>query len=161
MPPVVLGLGSNQGDSVRILADTAAALGTILNDCRAGGVYKTAPLHVKDQADFFNTAVSGIFAGSPYELLEAIHRLEARFGRDRAKERRWGERTLDIDILLFGDLIISDPPLLEVPHPRLKERRFALVPLLDIYPEAADPVTRQSYQTIFESLSGQRITKLG
>jgi 2-amino-4-hydroxy-6-hydroxymethyldihydropteridine diphosphokinase len=127
---VALGLGSNQGDSRAILEEAIADLGGILSDLRQAPVRETAPLYVMDQPPFLNTAVCGCCSLSPRELLDAIHRIEAAYGRDRSRERRWGERTLDIDILLYGDLVVSEPDL-EIPHPRLMERPFALDPLND------------------------------
>ncbi|GHV48982.1 2-amino-4-hydroxy-6-hydroxymethyldihydropteridine diphosphokinase [Spirochaetia bacterium] len=117
----VLGLGSNRGDSTSILWGAIKALAGLLEGLREARVLESEPLHVTDQARFFNTAVSGFYRGEPLELLKEIHQIEASFGRNRRQERRWGERTLDIDILLFGSQIISLPPQLEIPHPRLKD----------------------------------------
>jgi 2-amino-4-hydroxy-6-hydroxymethyldihydropteridine diphosphokinase len=157
LSPVVLGLGSNRGDSPAILDKAAAALERVLIRLRHASLIESEPLHVTDQPRFFNTAVCGFYKGSPYELLDRIHRIEAEFGRDRQRERRWGERTLDIDILLFGGRVISDPPILEIPHPRLGERRFALVPLLELLPDAADPLTGRPYKEIMDGLPPQGI----
>ncbi|GHV56363.1 2-amino-4-hydroxy-6-hydroxymethyldihydropteridine diphosphokinase [Spirochaetia bacterium] len=158
----VLGLGSNRGDSLKgeplnILRDVITALEAILENLRAARVLESDPLHVIDQPRFFNTAVSGFYHGEALELLDSIHKIEASFGRDRNRERRWGERTLDIDILLFGDRVISRPPSLEIPHPRLKERCFALVPLLELLPNAIDPLTGTPYKTILDGLPDQGI----
>ncbi|MDR2808865.1 MAG: 2-amino-4-hydroxy-6-hydroxymethyldihydropteridine diphosphokinase [Spirochaetaceae bacterium] len=136
---VVLGLGSNKGDSPRILREAVAELDSILGGMRQASLYKTAPLYVLDQECFLNTAVTGLYAQSPAMLLNTIHRLEVSFGRDRSHERRYGERTLDIDILLFGRRVVCEKPALEIPHPRLHERAFALVPLLELIPDAVDP----------------------
>ncbi|GHV90308.1 2-amino-4-hydroxy-6-hydroxymethyldihydropteridine diphosphokinase [Spirochaetia bacterium] len=155
--PAVLGLGSNRGDSSSILRGAIEALAGILEGLRDARVLESEPLYVKNQARFFNTAVSGFYRGTALELLEEIHRIEASFGRDRQRERRWGERTLDIDILLFGGQIISLPPRLEIPHPRLKERRFALIPLLELLPDAVDPLTGIPYRIILDGLPDQGI----
>jgi 2-amino-4-hydroxy-6-hydroxymethyldihydropteridine diphosphokinase len=157
---VVLGLGSNKGDSPEILKAAIAALGEVLMDLRQASLFETEPLHVLDQKRFLNTAVAGYYALSPWDLLAVIHKLEASLGRDRTQERRWGERTLDIDILLFGNLLIANPPDLEIPHPRLAERAFALAPLLELVPAARDPRTGVSYQTIFAGLPHQGIYSL-
>jgi 2-amino-4-hydroxy-6-hydroxymethyldihydropteridine diphosphokinase len=149
---VVLGLGSNQGDSPAILAGALEGLDKLLGDMKAAAIIETEPLYVPDQPRFLNTAVSGLWNFSPRELLEAVHGIEAAYGRDRSRERRWGERTLDIDILLFGDQLVSEPPLLEIPHPRLRERRFALEPLLELLPEARDPVTARLFRDILAEL---------
>jgi 2-amino-4-hydroxy-6-hydroxymethyldihydropteridine diphosphokinase len=129
---------------------------------RQAPVYRTEALYlketpVKEQPDFLNTAVCGLYEKLPYDLLKSIHSIEASFGRDRSKETRWGERSLDIDILLFGGTVVSDAPDLEIPHPRLKERRFALIPLLDLLPGARDPVTGIPYRIFLNGLSGQRV----
>jgi 2-amino-4-hydroxy-6-hydroxymethyldihydropteridine diphosphokinase len=158
----VLGLGSNRedplkGDPINILRGAIKALTGLLEGLREAGVFQSEPLHVTDQSRFYNTAVSGFYRGEALELLDSIHKIEASFGRDRSRERRWGERTLDIDILLFGDRVISLPPRLEIPHPRLKERRFALAPLLELLPDALDPLTGTSYKTILEGLPDQGI----
>ncbi|GHT56462.1 2-amino-4-hydroxy-6-hydroxymethyldihydropteridine diphosphokinase [Spirochaetia bacterium] len=158
----VLGLGSNRGDSIHgdppnILRGAIRALEAVLEDLKTAGMLESEPLHVTDQSRFFNTAVSGFYWGEALELLDSIHKIEASFGRDRSREQRWGERTLDIDILLFGDQIISRPPLLEIPHPRLRERCFALVPLLELLPNAIDPLTGISYQSILDGLPDQGI----
>ena len=160
-PFVVLGLGSNKGDSIRIVRDAVTALESVLKSIRMASLYETEPLYVTDQGRFINTAVAGFYPGSSErrsarELLAAIHEIEARFGRDRTVERRWGERTLDIDILLFGDFVLDEPDLV-IPHPRLKERRFALEPLLELVPDAAEPGTGLSYKSICLSLPDQGV----
>lgn len=161
MVPVVLGLGSNQGDSRRILTDSLGVLEEFLGEIRIASFFETAPLHITDQNRFLNTALGGYYPGAPRELLDLIHRIEAQFGRDREKERRWGERPLDIDILLFGGFVLSDPPDLEIPHPRLTERRFALIPLLELFPEATDPRTGRPYRDFLEELPPQGIYYAG
>lgn len=158
---VVLGLGSNLGDSRRIVLDALESLKSVLSDLRCASLYETAPLHVVDQNHFINTAAAGFFPGPPnaasaFKLLERIHEIEALFGRDRKQERRWGERFLDIDILLFGDLILNEPEL-NIPHPRLKERRFALEPLLELFPDAVEPGSGLSYRKICDSLPDQGV----
>jgi 2-amino-4-hydroxy-6-hydroxymethyldihydropteridine diphosphokinase len=132
-------------------------LAGLLENIREARVLQSEPLHVTDQSRFYNTAVSGFYRGEALELLDSIHRIEASFGRDRSRERRWGERSLDIDILLFGDQVISLPPRLEIPHPRLRERCFALLPLLELFPDAADPLTGIPYRAILDSLPDQGI----
>ncbi|MDR2144211.1 MAG: 2-amino-4-hydroxy-6-hydroxymethyldihydropteridine diphosphokinase, partial [Treponema sp.] len=154
-----------------LLGSAVAELGRILGGMRVSPVYRSVALHVTDQPAFLNAAVAGFFpangvaspadgisspadgAVSPtagkkavsraaHELLGAVIAIEAAYGRDRASERRWGERSLDIDILLFGEEIINEPDLV-VPHPRLAERAFALRPLLDLLPDTADPQTKR------------------
>jgi 2-amino-4-hydroxy-6-hydroxymethyldihydropteridine diphosphokinase len=154
---IVLGLGSNQGDSPVILKGAIEKLRGALKGLRAASIIETEPFHVKDQPRFLNTAVSGLYARSPRELLALIHGIEASYGRDRSRERRWGERTLDIDILLFGNHVISDPPALEIPHPRLNERPFALEPLLELLPGSRNPVTGRLFRDILAELRGEEL----
>jgi 2-amino-4-hydroxy-6-hydroxymethyldihydropteridine diphosphokinase len=155
--PVVLGLGSNRGESRTILRQAIADLGTRLQGLRASRLYKSDPRYVLDQGQFFNCAVAGIFPGSPEELLSFIQEIEARYGRNRNLERPKGERTLDIDILLLGNTIVDNPPTLIVPHPLLIERKFALLPLLELEPEARDPRSGEYYWHIYENLEAQGI----
>ena len=160
---IVLGLGSNMGDSRRIVLGAMDVLDGILQGMRRASLYETAPLHVTDQKSFINSAVAGFFPGddnaeSARELLSVIQGIERDFGRDRSRERRWGERTLDIDILLFGNLVLNEADL-EIPHPRLNERRFALEPLLELLPDALDPGTGISYRDICGALPDQGIVK--
>ena len=158
----VLGLGSNLGDSRRTVLGAITALGQVLAELRSASLYETEPLYVADQGRFINTAVAGFYSGTPGELLSCIHGIEANFGRNRNQERRMGERTLDIDILLFGDLAAVFPasengPRLEIPHPRLRERRFALQPLLELLPDAVEPCTGLSYRSICDALPEQGV----
>jgi 2-amino-4-hydroxy-6-hydroxymethyldihydropteridine diphosphokinase len=124
----------------------------LLTNMRAASIIETDPQYVLDQPRFLNSAVSGGWDRSPGELLEALHRVEAAFGRDRRRERRYGERTLDLDILLFGDRIVSEPPFLEIPHPRLHERVFALAPLVELLPDAKDPRTGRLFRDILAEI---------
>jgi 2-amino-4-hydroxy-6-hydroxymethyldihydropteridine diphosphokinase len=157
--PVILALGSNKGDSRAILTGAIGELGGILGGIRAASFYETAPWGVTDQPSFLNTCVSGVFSGTPRELLGLIQAVETRFGRDRGKERRWGERTLDIDIIHFDRLVFSAPPGLVIPHPHYTSRAFVLVPLLELYPAATDPLTGLSLQTCLEKLGDSGVLK--
>ena len=155
----VLGLGSNLGDSRQIIFDAIESIKGFLAESRNSSLYETDPLYVTDQGRFFNAAVSGFYHGTARELLYHVNEIEARFGRDRSREKRWGERFLDIDILLFGNCKITEEDL-EIPHPRLKERRFALEPLLELFPEAVEPCTGIPYRAICEALPDQGVYKM-
>jgi 2-amino-4-hydroxy-6-hydroxymethyldihydropteridine diphosphokinase len=143
------------------------ALEEVLTDIRRASLYETKPLYVTDQGCFINTVVEGSYtqveasspAASARELLSCLHEIEARFGRDRSKERRWGARFLDIDILLFGDFIINEADI-AVPHPRLKERRFVMEPLLELSPDIAEPGTGLSYRDFCAALPDQGVSVL-
>ena len=171
----VLGLGSNKPfgsfSSSELIKTAARDIQKLLNGFRLSPLYKTKPLYVTDQKPFINAAVSGFFSTNDpksnienmvfaaHELLAAIQKIEAMYGRNRFNERRWGERTLDIDILLFGDLVLAENNLI-IPHPRLKERAFALQPLLDLLPDAAEPGTGKRYDKILAELPSQEIQLL-
>lgn len=129
-----IGLGSNQGDRTanldRAVAELAAVPGVLLR--RRAPVYETAPLGYTDQDWFLNTVVEVETTLSARELLERMLKIERRLGRERGE--RWGPRVIDLDLLLFGTERIAEPGL-SVPHPRLAERAFVVVPLADLRPE--------------------------
>ncbi|MCL2832993.1 MAG: 2-amino-4-hydroxy-6-hydroxymethyldihydropteridine diphosphokinase [Treponema sp.] len=160
---VILGLGSNRPwnglDSFSILAGAISELSKNLVNIKRASFYETEPIPKSSQNNFINTAAAGLFNGSPGKLLNLVNNIEAQFGRDRSKEIRWGERSLDIDILLFGDLALTAPDLV-IPHPRLEERRFALEPLLELWPSACSPVTGKLYREICDALPEQGVCLL-
>ncbi len=129
---VALALGSNLGDRVAHLAAArrriAARWGPLLG-CSA--VYETEPQGPPGQGPYLNQVVTFSFAGESEELLRGALAIEAGLGRRRAE--RWGPRTIDVDLLLHGDRVRSGPEL-ELPHPRLHERAFVLVPLAEVLP---------------------------
>jgi 2-amino-4-hydroxy-6-hydroxymethyldihydropteridine diphosphokinase len=103
---------------------------------RVSQVYVTAPVGPVPQPEFFNAAALVTWAGSPHALLDALLAIEASLGRVRDPEQRFGPRTIDLDVLYIEGVTLSDERL-TVPHPRLLERAFALVPLLEVLPDAA------------------------
>jgi len=157
---VVLSLGSNQGDSLSTLRHAVRDLSSVLSDIRVSSLYLTKPQDVADQDDFCNIAVSGRFDGLPRALLVAIQRIETRYGRARNSESPKGPRTLDIDIALFGTRLVDERDLV-IPHERMNMRQFVLVPLLEIEPDSADPVTGEPYRTQLERLPDQGVKKAG
>lgn len=131
-----VGLGGNLGDAVATLRAALAALpalpGTRL--LRASRLYRTPAWGRREQPDFINAVAVLDTQLDARGLLDALLGLERDFGRDRDDAQRWGPRTLDLDLLLYGDMIV-DQPGLHVPHPHLVERAFVLVPLCEIAPE--------------------------
>lgn len=125
-----LSLGSNVGDRAAHLRAgvTVVAAG---EPCRLSRVYETEPVGGVVQDDFWNLVVEVTTAASAYELLERARAAED--ARGRTREVRWGPRTLDVDVLLVGDETSEDPQIL-VPHPRMYERAFVLVPLAELAP---------------------------
>ena len=135
MTTAVLGLGANLGDR---RANLAAALDRLLEDAdivvqAVSALYETPPWGKTDQPAFLNAAARVETSLAPRALLKAILDVERRLGRERGE--RWGPRPIDIDVLLFGTAEIDEPGL-QVPHPRLHERAFALAPLVDVLPGA-------------------------
>ena len=138
----IVGLGGNEGDAIAALRAALVGLdllpGTRL--LRASPLYRTPAWGRTDQPDFINAAAALETTLAPRDLLDRLLAVERAFGRIRAADGsdRWGPRRLDLDILLYGDAVI-DAPGLRVPHPHLHERAFALVPLLDVAPDAVIP----------------------
>ena len=145
----VLGLGSNKSwgghEPLELLAFACSRLKNFfVSNFSVSCVYLSKAMYVENQSDFHNMCVSGFTDFSAAELLQKIHETEAALGRDRKKEIRNGPRSIDIDIELYGneriDFYDSDDNMknLQIPHPRLHERTFVLLPLLDILPEDSD-----------------------
>lgn len=143
-------LGSNLGDRRVHLAFAVSALGRLLSDMRVSPFLETAPVGVSPQPDYLNGAVVGRCALAPAELLAAIMRIERERGRERPHPG--AARTLDLDIVVMGDLVVRRPDL-EVPHPRFRERRFVLQPLAAIAPDLADPVTGRTMGELLRALA--------
>ncbi len=153
---IYIGLGSNKGDSGRILGEALGALSDHLGNMHVSSVYRTQPVGVTAQDDFLNAVACGEYGGSPLDLLALCNRIERAAGRNREDEVRHGPRTLDLDILLFDESVI-DCEYLTVPHPRMHERRFVLVPLLELWPEAVDPRGGTPYAGQLDQLPAQGI----
>jgi 2-amino-4-hydroxy-6-hydroxymethyldihydropteridine diphosphokinase len=134
---VVLGLGSNVGDRERALDRGLSLLATRgFRASRRSSTYLTEPVGGPPQDWFLNLVVAGQSDLTPEELLRACQATERDLGRVAGE--RWGPRTLDIDLLLYGDDVVSSARL-SLPHPRLHERLFVLVPLVEIAPERRHP----------------------
>lgn len=133
-------LGSNLADPAGNVIRAASEMNTIpgVRVIATSRLYTTAPVGVQDQPDFVNAAAMLEVDCTARELLDGLLALEKRYGRDRASERRWGPRTLDLDLVLFGQQTIDEPGL-TVPHPRMAERRFVLEPLADLAPALVPP----------------------
>lgn len=156
---IALGLGSNRsydGKTPReILGCACRELSVRIHNMKPSSIYKTQAMYLEDQDDFYNMVVCGQFDGSARELLDFIHDVEALYGRDRSKEIRNGPRPLDIDIELFGDQCITEEDLV-IPHERLQERAFVLVPLVEVEPSFAE-----RYREALKKVSDQKIQRVG
>ena len=127
---VGIGLGANLDDRVGRLRQAVGSLREILDDLRVSSVYETAPMHFANQPDFLNACCVGRTRSTPRQLLSVLQDIERRLGRRRAR-RQYGARVVDLDLLLYGELVVEEEDLV-VPHPRLRERAFVLIPLAEL-----------------------------
>lgn len=141
-----IALGSNLGQSYQILTEAIVVLGRTpgIEVVQCSPLYQTAPMG-PPQPDYLNACALLQVTHTPHGLLDILLTIERKFGRVRRE--RWGPRLLDLDLILYGQQII-ETPVLQVPHPRMRERAFVLVPLADIAPHWLDPLTGQRIQTL-------------
>ena len=138
-----LALGGNVGDS-RTLLDRAVTLlcdGKNIRLTARSADYRTPPWGVTEQAPFVNLCIAVDTTLPPLDLLARAHEVERALGRDRAREQRWGPRTADIDIIAYDDIALTEGALI-LPHPRVLDRAFVLVPLAEIAPNLVIGGTR-------------------
>ena len=135
-----VGLGGNLGEPVATLGAALQALGEMQGTrlLRASRLYRTPAWGLEQQPDFINAVAMLETRLAAQALLESLFVIERQHGRVREVEQRWGPRTLDLDLLLYGDALIDEPGL-RVPHPHLHERAFALLPLLEIAADVEIP----------------------
>jgi len=139
---VAVALGSNLGDRRAHVDFAVSSLQGLLSELRVSSYFETVPFGVEDEQPLFlNAAATGTTGVSPADLLRELLSIEHSRGRERPHPK--AARTLDLDLVLYGERIIEEPDLI-VPHPRFRERRFVLEPLTEIAPELVDPVTRKS-----------------
>jgi len=158
MPGLIyLSLGSNIGDRENHLRDAITRLQTNRRLVAVSSFYEAEPVEVTDQAWFLNCVVALETTESPERLMAAILQIEQEMGRQRIQRK--GPRTIDIDILLFGDNILDSPALI-IPHPAMHERRFVLQPLTEIAPGARHPVQNKTAQQLLDALPpGQEVRR--
>jgi len=135
---VLVGLGGNTSETLEAFSRTRAILNQILESAKFSSLYLTEPQLDSFQPPFWNAVMSGHWNGSAESLLERLLMIESREGRERNPSRPKGPRTLDLDLLVFGELITNSKRLV-LPHSRMSERRFVLEPLQEISPGACDP----------------------
>lgn len=151
----LIALGANLGDRLATLRAAVARLGQEpgIALLRASSAFDTAPVGPPDQPRYLNAAVALRTELGPHALLARLLVIEREFGRDRSGSR-WGPRTLDLDLVLFGEWEIDDGRL-QLPHPRFRERAFVLLPLAEIAPGARDPVTGESIESLLRACPGR------
>jgi 2-amino-4-hydroxy-6-hydroxymethyldihydropteridine diphosphokinase len=151
---VAIALGSNLGDRERNLRDAVAALTPDIGSLQLSSFYDTAPVDMPGNPPrVLNAALTGITSLDSHTLLRRLLDIERRLGRERPFPG--ASRTVDLDLILYGDAVVDDPPELIVPHPRFRERMFVLDPLAEIAPDWIDPVTRQTIAALREALSNE------
>ena len=150
MIPVAIALGSNLGDRERHLRDALDALRPSIRNVRVSTFRETAPVGVGVQPAFLNAAAAGETTLGARALLDLLLSTEEAFGRVRPYPG--APRTLDLDLILYGDAVIDEPGLI-VPHPRFRERRFVLEPLAEVAAGWKDPVTGRTVEELLRQLN--------
>jgi 2-amino-4-hydroxy-6-hydroxymethyldihydropteridine diphosphokinase len=159
MAHALIALGGNVGD---VRATFQKAIANICGMTQAALLarssdYTTPPWGEVEQAPFINACVEIDTPLDPHALLFTLHKIETKFGRDRAKEQRWGPRTLDLDLIAYDDVSIEKPEL-TLPHPRLFERAFVLAPLAEMSPDRV--IGGRSVASALAELSTEGIERL-
>jgi len=153
-----IALGSNIGDSQAILAAAWEILGQTPGiSCQALSSYYLTKAVGPPQPDYLNACALLQVEIIPQELLANLLAIEQKFGRVR--QERWGPRTLDLDLLLFDDLVL-DTPTLQIPHPRMQERAFVIVPLAEIAPNWVEPVSQRAIADLVKEVDCSEVRRL-
>jgi 2-amino-4-hydroxy-6-hydroxymethyldihydropteridine diphosphokinase len=151
-----LGLGSNVGNREAHLRSAIEKLAEAMRVLRVSPVYETDPVEFTEQRRFLNLVVEVETELFPMQLLTRAARVERELGRVRLVPK--GPRTIDVDILLYGKTVVQSGQL-EIPHPRMAERRFVLAPLADLAPELRHPVTHRSIRQMLDAAPEQMVRK--
>ncbi|MCH3951387.1 MAG: 2-amino-4-hydroxy-6-hydroxymethyldihydropteridine diphosphokinase [Acidaminococcus sp.] len=154
MPQIAyVALGSNLGDKENNLRTALAHMKEAgIQIRKVSSFYRTAPYGVTDQPEFLNGVCEVLWNGDAESLLHTLLGIELAMGRQR--KRHWGERNIDLDLLLFGDEVIHSDDL-NLPHPDMIHRSFVLEPLAEIAPQVIHPVYKKTIQTLWEELQNQ------
>lgn len=151
---VYLGLGSNLGDRQQNLAQALQLIRSFAVIQRISSIYETKPVGYLDQPDFLNLACQATTELSPTALLKSVKRIEKQLGRQASF--RNAPRVIDVDILLYDDLVLESPKL-TIPHPRLAERAFVLVPLAEIAPDITHPILQRSIVDLLDAIDTSEV----
>jgi 2-amino-4-hydroxy-6-hydroxymethyldihydropteridine diphosphokinase len=158
MKRIYLGLGSNLGEREKMLAEAVRALDSPqLRILRLSPVYETEPVGPAGQSWFLNQVAEAETDFFPLQLLHRTSKVEAQLKRRRLAPN--GPRTIDIDIVLYGHAVVRTARL-EIPHPRMHERRFVLAPLADLAPGLRHPVLRQTVRQLLEAAPPQTVRRI-
>ena len=159
MPSIAyLSLGSNVGNREGSLRDAVSRLGSLGRIVSVSSFYETEPVEFTEQPWFLNCAVALETKLSAEELMQALLEIERQMGRERTGKK--GPRTIDIDVVFFGEAVVHSP-YVTVPHPAMHQRRFVLEPLAEIAPEARHPILKKTVSELRDLLAaGQTVRKL-
>lgn len=152
---IYIALGTNLGDRLANLQAARQALSPQVKLLACSTIYETPPWGYLDQPAFLNQVVKGETSISPQDLLAFLKRLETQLGRRPAV--RYGPRLIDLDLLFYGSRVLETPDL-AIPHPRLAERAFVLVPLAELAPDLRHPILESTMQELLEKLDTTGIT---
>jgi len=154
---VFFGIGSNLGDRQLFLDLATKALSTVFGKAvEKSSIYQTSAWGLTDQPDFYNQVIAYETVKSSTVVFERIMKIERKLGRVR--KTKWGPRTIDIDLLFYGDLSIKKPKLI-VPHPRIAERRFVLAPLVEIAPKFIHPILNKNLKELLDHCKDDQTVK--
>lgn len=154
---VYLALGSNLGDRLENLRSALKVLPPAVRVAACSQVYSTPPWGYTDQPEYLNQVVQAQTRLSPHDLLSYLKEIESHLGRQPSF--RYGPRLIDLDILLYDDLVL-DTPELQIPHPRLAQRAFVLIPLTDLNPHLLHPTLRRSVSELLADVDAQGVLPL-
>lgn len=153
MARVFISLGSNVGDRLANIQQAVSLLSMTdkIKIVKSSSFYETEPWGNKNQNWFVNAAVALDTELSPVELLKLCQSVEMQLGRNRVNQEKWSERTIDIDILMYDNLIMSND-ILSIPHPYMHKRAFVLVPMLEVKSDLVHPVFKKTISELYDEL---------
>lgn len=160
MTTTYIALGSNMGDRLNYLEKALSCFKQYhqLELKKASSVYETPPWGKTDQSPFLNCVLEIDTSFTPQMLLETLREIERQLGRER--KEKWGPRTIDLDILLYGDEIINTTDL-TIPHPRMSQRAFVMIPLIEIAPDLIHPVFKKTMKELADLLPKENMPVFG
>jgi 2-amino-4-hydroxy-6-hydroxymethyldihydropteridine diphosphokinase len=149
-----IGLGSNLGDKKSNIQKVIDIIREkkILKEIKVSSLFLTEPVGKKEQPDFLNLVIKGKTELGPFELLSSLLEIENNLGRKR--KEKWGPRQIDLDILFYGDIILNQENLV-IPHPELPNRRFVLVPLMELSPDLKHPLLNKNIRQLLKDTKDQ------